>query len=84
MAVLNFSINVPDANQVEILDAFVRQNGWVPTLPDGTANPETKVQASRRIILEFIKNSYKAFKVTKDAKVATDASAATADATVFT
>lgn len=79
MATLSFSITVPDDKQAEIVDTLAKAHGWTATLPDGTPNPETRAQAARRGVVQYLKSTYreyKAFLDTQVTKAATDAATA--------
>jgi len=44
-----------DSMNARSRDAFATAYGWSATLPDGSANPETKAQHRARRIKEYIK-----------------------------
>lgn len=87
MANLSFSITVPDNKLNEIIEYFVKNQGYQDTLLiDGQTiqNPETRTQAARRFILEYVKGHYKAYKVRVDTNSAKDSAITYAEGVSFT
>lgn len=74
MAILNFEVNVPDDRRDEILEGFVKHNGYSDTVPDAEGNPipnpETREKAASRLVLERVKQGYKASRVLADVEAA--------------
>lgn len=68
------SINIPDTQMPRVLDAFTATFGYSPTLADGTANPETRGQFTRRIIVDWVKSNVVAYEANRDAENARQAS----------
>lgn len=58
---ISFTLSNADAQLVQ--DAFTITYGYVPTLPDGSANPESEAQFTKRQIQEFIKQVVRAYRV---------------------
>lgn len=77
MAAFNFKICVPDDDYEEVLEAFVKVNGWTETVlgEEGPVpNPESKLDAASRIVLSFIRNSYTRYIPEIDATAAKESS----------
>lgn len=58
------------------MDAFVKQNGWVETLPNGNANPQTKEQKAREVLRAFIMQTVEAYNVNQAQIAAAEAARA--------
>ncbi len=69
MANLGFSITVPDDKRDEIVEYFVKSHGYIDEI-EGAPNPETRNQAARRYIVEYIRNHYKSYKALNEAEAA--------------
>ncbi len=59
MAVI--SIDIPNPIATEVMRLFATANGYSPQISDGngglTANPETRAQFSKRMIVEWIRRT---------------------------
>ena len=51
------TINVADEHIARVRQAFCAYHGYQDKLPDGTDNPETRIQFMKRKIKEYVKNS---------------------------
>lgn len=70
MATLPFSFIVPDDKADEIIEFFVKNQGYSDVILDmngkSIPNPETRLQAAARMGIDFIKSNYEAYKVRLD------------------
>lgn len=76
------SITIPNAVATRVQDSFCAAHGYQATLPDGSANPETKQQFLKRKVVEFIRDSVKAAEATAAAETARQAALTDVDTTV--
>lgn len=51
----SITITIPDAIAPRVLSGFCKRYNYLPTLTDGSPNPETKAQFAKRKIIDFIK-----------------------------
>jgi len=68
MATISF--DVPNAVLPRLADAFAATYGYQATLPDGTANPETKNQFAQRMVRQYARNVLAAYEATLAAETA--------------
>jgi hypothetical protein len=54
MPILTFSFDTGTVPLTRIIDAFALAYNYKTTLPDGSANPETKANFARRMVKENI------------------------------
>jgi hypothetical protein len=54
MAILTFSFDTGNVPPSRIVDAFAAHYGYKATLPDGSANTETKTTFARRMLRQHI------------------------------
>ncbi len=62
----SFTLNIPNSISGDVVDAFCSLYNYPTTVEvDGeqVANPESKVAFAKRMIREYVKNVYKAYKV---------------------
>lgn len=78
MALLEFSLEVGD-NRTRIIDGIAYQHGYQDEI-DGEANPETKGEFVKRMVIRWVKENVKAYEANKAAIEARDAAIANADA----
>lgn len=72
---ISITINLADtASKNQVIDGFVKAHGWTANVPDGAGgeipNPETKAQAARRYILNYVKSQYRQYKINEAAETA--------------
>lgn len=52
------SINIKDSKITEVEEAVASLNGYKDVLSDGTPNPETKAQFTRKFVKDIVKGQY--------------------------
>lgn len=77
MAKISFEITVPTEKQAEILDYFVRSNGWTDTVS------ESKMAAATRFISNYIREHYKHWAVKTAVDAARTSAIDSADAVII-
>lgn len=79
MAVITMTL--PDAALPRVVTAICARFGYRDTLPDGSANPETRGQFAMRMMREQLKNWVKEYEIAtaRDNAAAAAAAAAAAD-----
>lgn len=85
----NITITIPDAQLTRVVDGIAGQNNYQATIPDPAnptgppiANPETKNQFVKRMMIKWAKESVKAWEATQAANVARDTAATSVETTV--
>jgi len=63
------ALNIPDAILTRVINGFANYYHYQSTI-DGEANPETKAQFSKRMLVEYIKNAVVASEVQDAANAA--------------
>lgn len=85
---LNLSLTLPDTQAKRVKDSFAACHGWTATIfspetPDISAkeipNPETQGVFLKRKVIEFIKESVKAYEANQSAETARKAKIAEVD-----
>lgn len=56
------TITISTSAATELTEAIALQDGYSPILEDGSHNPETKAQFSRRKIIEMLKTKVRAYR----------------------
>ncbi len=77
MADLIVTFTIPDAKKALVVDALCSEGGYQATLPDGSANPVSKAQFARRVMIQLgIKDPMRRYesRIADAAKVFTDPS----------
>src|SRR5687767_13052504 len=55
------TVNIPPGVAARVLNAVAFLNGYSATLPDGSANPQTKAQFVRAHVAQYLKNCTKTY-----------------------
>ena len=50
-----FTFEIPDAIVSRVMDAFGASYGYAATLPDGSSNPETLAQFTKRKVISYMR-----------------------------
>lgn len=73
----SYTVTWPSAYDQLMLDTF--SDGYQATLPDGSSNPETKIQYAKRMFFEMVRLRVKQYKAQKDATAASVAATSDID-----
>ena len=75
------TLNIPDAIAPRVIDAICKRFGYTPTI-DGAANPETKPQFAKRMIVRTVREWVKDDEAAGAAFAAATTATATAEAEI--